>query len=129
MSDSTKPWICWCFFDSVYLTCPSHTVIKYKMYHNNLLLETLCEWSWVIFCYFILWLAKFEPKMPYILLFEIEYSHESVSKNPFFYPVVPTPTLIQLLFGSIYKKEILKTEKSTSLDVYFFDMQISRLCH
>ena len=68
-------------FDSVYPTRPSDTVTKYTIYPTILLLERLFEWSWVLFCYFILWLLKPDSKMTCILLFEIEYSLEFVSTN------------------------------------------------
>ena len=60
------------FFDSVYPACPSDTVTKYTIYLSILLVERLFKWSWVLFCYFILWLARFGSKMLCILLFEIE---------------------------------------------------------
>ena len=61
-------------FDSVDLTRSSDTVTKYIIYPPILLVKGLFEWSWVLFCYFIVWLAKPDSKMPCILLFEIEYS-------------------------------------------------------
>ena len=61
------------FFDSVYPTRPSDTVAKYTIYLPILLVERLFKWSWVLFCYFILWLAKSGSKMSYMLLCEIEY--------------------------------------------------------
>ena len=70
------------FFDNVYPTRPSDIVTKYTIYPLTLLVERLFKWSWVLFCYFILWLAKFGSKMPCILLFETEYSFEFVSTNP-----------------------------------------------
>ena len=70
------------FFDSVYPTRPSDTVTKYTVYLPILLVERLLRLSWVLFCYFILWLEKPASKMPCILLFEIEYLFESVSTNP-----------------------------------------------
>ena len=69
-------------FDSIYPTRPSDTVTKYTVYLPILLVERLFKWPWVLFCYLILWLTKPGSKMPCILLFEIEYSLEFVSKNP-----------------------------------------------
>ena len=68
-------------FDIVYPTRPSNTMTKYTVYLPILLVERLFKWSWVLFCYFILWLAKPGSKMSCILLFEIEYSLEFVSTN------------------------------------------------
>ena len=50
------------FFDSVYLTRPSNTATKYTIYLPTLLVEGLFKWSWVLSCYFILWLAKPDSK-------------------------------------------------------------------
>ena len=69
------------FFDSVCPTRPSDTVTKYKIYPTILLMERIYKWSWVLFCNFILWLAKPGSKMPCILLFETEYSLEFVYTN------------------------------------------------
>ena len=82
------------FFDSVYPTRPSDTVTKYTVYLPILLVERLFKWSWVLFCYFIVWLAKPDSKMPCILLFEIQYSLEFVSTNPPFLSC-PSDTKIQ----------------------------------
>ena len=68
-------------FDIVYPTRPSNTMTKYTVYLPILLVERLFKWSWVLFCYFILWLAKPGSKMSCILLFEIEYSLEFVSTD------------------------------------------------
>ena len=68
------------FFDRVYPTRPSDT--RYTINSPILLVERLLKWSSVLFCYFILWLAKLESKIICILLFEIEYSLEFVSTNP-----------------------------------------------
>ena len=76
-------------FDSVYPILPSYTVTKYIVYLPILLGERLIKWSWVLFCYFILWLAKPSSKMRWILLFEIEYSIEFVSTN---YPFLSRPS-------------------------------------
>ena len=54
------------FFDSVYPTRPSDIVTKYTVYLPILLVERLFKWSRVLFCYFILWLAKPGSKMPCI---------------------------------------------------------------
>ena len=73
-------------FDSVYPPRPSDTVTKYTVYSPILLVERLSEWSWVLFCYFIVWLLKPDSKMSRILLFEVEYSLEFVSTNlPYIY--------------------------------------------
>ena len=82
------------FFDSVYPSRPSDTVTKYTIYPLILLVERLFKWSWVLFCYFIVWLAKPDSKMPCILLFGIEYSLEFVSTNPSFLSR-PSDTKIQ----------------------------------
>ena len=82
------------FFDSVYPTRPSGTVTKYTIYLTILLVERLFKWSWVLFCYFVLWLAKPGSKMPCILLFEIEYWLEFVSTNPPFL-FFPSDTKVQ----------------------------------
>ena len=76
------------FFGSVYPKCPSDT--KPTNSTPILLVERLFKWSWALFCYFILWLAKPGSKTPCILLSEIEYWLEFVSTNPPFYPVLPT---------------------------------------
>ena len=72
------------FFDSVYPTRPSDTVTKYTIQPPILLVERLFKWSWVLFCNFILWLAKPGSKMLCILLFDIEYLLEFVSTNTLF---------------------------------------------
>ena len=77
------------FFDSVYPTRPSDTVAKYIVYLPILLVERLFKWSWVLFYYFVLWLAKSGLKMPCTLFFEIEYSLEFLSTNP---PVLSRPS-------------------------------------
>ena len=78
-------------FDSVYPTRPSDTVTKYTVYPPILLVERLSEWSWVLFCYFIVWLLKPDSKMPRILLFEVKYSLEFVSTNlPYIYRLSDT---------------------------------------
>ena len=82
------------FFDSVYPTRPSGTVTKYTIYLTILLVERLFKWSWVLFCYFVLWLAKPGSKMPCILLFEIEYWLEFVSTNSPFLSF-PSDTKVQ----------------------------------
>ena len=82
------------FFDSVHPTRPSGTVTKYTIYLTILLVERLFKWSWVLFCYFVLWLAKPGSKMPCILLFEIEYWLEFVSTNPPFLSF-PSDTKVQ----------------------------------
>ena len=69
------------FFDSVYPTRPFDTVTEYTIYslshrwkdYSNSLLYLLLLF---IVCYFILWLAKYDWKMPCILLAETEYSLE-----------------------------------------------------
>ena len=60
-------------FDGVYPPRPSETVAKYTIYLLILLVERLFKWSWVLSCYFIVWLAKPDSKMLSILLSEIEY--------------------------------------------------------
>ena len=72
------------FFGNVCPTRPSDTVTKYAIYPRTLLVERLFKWSRALFCYFILCLAKHGSKMPSILLFEIEYLLEYVSKTPTF---------------------------------------------
>ena len=72
------------FFDSAYPTRPSDNVTKYTIYPpppTILLVERLFKWSWVLFCYSVLWLAKPGSKMPCILLFEIEYLFQFASTN------------------------------------------------
>ena len=51
------------FFDSVYPTRPSDTVTKYTIQPPILLVERLFKWSLILFCNFILWLAKPGSKM------------------------------------------------------------------
>ena len=81
-------------FDSVHLTRPSDIVTKYTVYPPILLVERLHKWSWVLFCYFIVWVAKPDSKMPCIVLFEIQYLLELVSTNhPFL--SCPSDTKIQ----------------------------------
>ena len=106
------------FFDRVYLTHPSDTETRYTIYSPILLVERLFKWLSVLFCYFILWLAKSESRMIYIVLFEIEYSLEFISTNPPFFPVLSTLRFKQLLFGGSCSKNprILKCK---SFDVYF----------
>ena len=72
------------FFDSVYPTRPSDTVTKYTIQPPILLVERLFKWFWVLFCNFILWVAKPGSKMPCILHFEIEYLLKFVSTNSHF---------------------------------------------
>ena len=72
-------------FDRVYPTRPSDTVTRYAIYFPILLVERLFKWSSVLFCHFILWLAKSESRIICILPFEIEYSLEFVSTNPPFF--------------------------------------------
>ena len=112
-------------FDSVYPPRPSDTVTKYTVYSPILLAERLFEWYWVLFCYFILWLAKPGSKMHCILLFEIEYSFELVSTNPLF---LSHPSDTKILFGGSYSKNP-KNLKTYVFGRLFFDMQISRSCH
>ena len=107
------------FFDSVCPTRPSDTVTKYKIYPTILLMERIYKWSWVLFCNFILWLAKPGSKMPCILLFETEYSLEFVYTNlPFFIPSSrhQDSNSHYLVFATA---KIPKIWKRTSLDVYF----------
>ena len=113
------------FFDSVYPIRPFDTVTKYTVYLPILLVERLFKWSWVLFCYFILWLAKPGSKMHCILLFEIEYSFELVSTNPLF---LSHPSDTKILFGGSYSKNP-KNLKTYVFGRLFFDMQISRSCH
>ena len=61
------------FFGNVCPARPSDTVTKYTIYPPTLLVERLFK------C-----LAKHGSKMPSILLFEIEYLLEYVSKTPTF---------------------------------------------
>ena len=82
------------YFDCVYPTRPSDTVTKYTIYPTILLEERLFKWPWVLFCYFILWLAKPGSNMSFNLLFEIEYLLEFVSTNPPFLSR-PSDTKIQ----------------------------------
>ena len=82
------------FFDSVYPTRSSGTVTKDTIKPPILLVERLFKWSWFLFCYLILWLAKLGSKMSCILIFEIECSLEFVSKNPPFLSL-PSDTKIQ----------------------------------
>ena len=72
------------FFYSVYLTHPSDTVPNYTIYLSILLVDGSFIQSWVLFCCFILWLAKRGSKMPCTLLCEIEHLLEFVSVNPLF---------------------------------------------
>ena len=81
------------FFDSVYPTRPSNNVTKYTVYLPIVLVERLFELSWVLFCYFILWLANPGSKMTFILLFEIEYLLEFVSTNS---PFLSRPSYIKV---------------------------------
>ena len=69
-------------FDTVYLTRPSDSVTKYTVYPLSYWRKNYSNWSWVLFRYFIVWLAKPDSNMPCILLFEIEYLPEFVSTNP-----------------------------------------------
>ena len=83
------------FFDSVDPTRPSGTVAKYTIYPPIMLMERLFKWSLVLLCYFILWLAKLSSRMLCILIFEIEYLLEFISKNPHFLSR-PSDTKIQI---------------------------------
>ena len=69
------------FFDSVYPTRPSNNVTKYTVYLPIVLVERLFELSWVLFCYFILWLAKPGSKMTYRI-----FARVCFHKFPFFIP-------------------------------------------
>ena len=68
-----------------------------------LLVERLFKWYWVLFCYFILWLAKSGSKMPCILHFE-NICSSSLLQMLYFYTVLPTPRFKQLLFDGSYSK-------------------------
>ena len=106
------------FFDSVYPKRPSDTVAKYTVYLLILLVERLFKWFWVLFCYFIIWLAKPGSKIHCILLFEIEY----LLKSSFF-----IPSFRHQASNSYYlvvtTAKIPKIWKSTSSDVYFLIYQ------
>ena len=82
------------FLDSACPTRPSETKTKDTIYRPILLVERLFKWCLVLFCYFILRLAKPDSKMPCILLFEIEYLLEFVSTNSHFLSP-PSNTKIQ----------------------------------
>ena len=75
-------------FDSVYPTRVSDNVTKYTVYIPIFLLKRLFKLSWVLYCYFIILLAKLVSKMPCILLFETEYLPGFVSTN---LPVLSRP--------------------------------------
>ena len=87
------------FFDSVYPTRPSDIVAKYTIYLPILLVERLFKWSWVLFCCFILWLARPGSKMPCILLYEIEYLLGFVFVNP---PFLSRPSGTKIQTASIW---------------------------
>ena len=82
-------------------------------------MERLFKWSWVLFCYFIVWLAKPDSKMLCILLFEIEYSLEFVSTNPPFFIRFFRHQDSNRYYLVIATAKIPKICKHTSLDVYF----------
>ena len=83
--------------------CRMDNQIYISQFTLILLVERLFKWFWVLFCYFILQLAKLGSKMKCIfLLFEIQYFRSSfVSKNPSF---LFCPRLKQLLFSGRYSK-------------------------
>ena len=113
-------------FNSVYPTHPSDNVTKCTIYLPMFLIEWLFKWSLILFCYFILWLAKLGSKMHCILLFEVEYLLEFVCTNPPFLSH-PSDTKIQ---AAIIRWQL--QQKSQNLKTYaigrllFFDRQISR---
>ena len=74
------------FFDSVYSTRPSNNGGKFTIFY----MERFFDLSWVLFCSFILWLAK----MGCIFLNGIEYLLNFLSKNPQF-SSCPSNTKIQ----------------------------------
>ena len=92
------------FFDSVYLTRPSDTVTKYTIYPPILLVERLFKWCWVLLGNFIIWLAKPSSKMPCILLFQLEYSLEFVSKNPFLSCLSDTKVQTAIIWCQLQQK-------------------------
>ena len=115
------------FFDSVYLTHPSNTVRNYTIYLSILLVEGSFIWSWVLFCCFILWLAKLGSKMPSTLLCEIEYSLEFVSVNPLFLSRLSN-TKIQTAIIWLYLQQKSQNLKTYVFRRLFFDMEISVNC-
>ena len=96
------------FFDDVYPTRPADTVTKYTIQLPVLLVERLFKQSWVLFCNFILWLAKPGSMMLYILLFEIEYSLEFVSTNS---PFLSCPSEFKIQTAIIWCQPQQKSQK------------------
>ena len=82
-------------------------------------MEKLFKWSWVLFCYFILWLAKPESKKPCILHCEIQYSLEFVSTNPPFFISSLQHQGSNSCCLVVNTAKIPKIRKSTSFEVYF----------
>ena len=105
------------FFDSVYSTRPSDTGTKYTIYLPILLVRRLFKWSSVLFCYFILWLAKPGSKMSCILPFEI-FARVCFCKFSFFIPSFrhQDSNSYYLVVAAV---KIPKLGKRTSLGVYF----------
>ena len=82
-----------------------------------LLVERLFKWSWVLFCYFIVWLAKPDSKMLCILLFEIEYSLEFVSTNP---PFLSRPSDTKIQTAIIWWQLQQKSKKIVNVRLWTF---------
>ena len=91
-------------------------------------LEILFKWTWVLFCNLILWLAKPGSKMPWILLFEIEYLLEFVSTNSPFLSR-PSDTKIQTAIICCLPQQQSQIFENVLHWTTFFDMQILRSCH
>ena len=102
-------------FDSVYPTRYSNTVTEYTIYPPLLLVERLFKWSWILFCYFIVWLAKLDSKMHCILLFEIEYSLEFVSTNP---PFLSRPSDTKIQTAIIWWQLQQKSQKFANVRLW-----------
>ena len=82
-------------FDSVYLAGPSDTVTKYAIYPPTLLPPRYLICRNILLLYPMT--SKTWLKMPCILLFEMKYLLEFVSKNPPF-SSCPSSTKIQAAF-------------------------------
>ena len=80
-------------------------------------MESLFKWFCVLFCYFIVWLAKPESKIPFVLLFDIKYSLEFVfvSTNPRFLSL-PSKTKIQAAI--IWRKLQQKSQNFVNLRLW-----------
>ena len=82
-----------------------------------LLVERLFKQHWVLFCYFILCLAKLGSTMLCNLLFEIQYSLEFLSKNP---PLLFRPLDTRIQTAIIWWQLQQKSKKSENVRLWTF---------